>query len=149
MANIYKIKEYCISNGEGLRTAVFFSGCTHKCKNCFNPELWDFNVGTPMNIESILSTINPHVAGLSLLGGDPLDLDNYNASLELCKKFKEKFPNKTIWVWTGNLIENIDPTILNYIDVLIDGPFIQELYDYDLLYRGSSNQRILYKGKDF
>lgn len=150
MANIAKIKKYCISNGEGLRTAVFFSGCTHYCKGCFNKELWDFNYGSPMNIDEILSTIDEHISGLSLLGGDPLCGDNIVGAIELCKTFKEKFPNKTIWLWTGYKIEDIlFSDILKYIDVLIDGPFIEEEYEYGLEWRGSRNQRILKKGIDF
>ena len=154
MANVAKIKKYCIANGEGLRTAVFFSGCDHHCKGCFNQELWDYNHGKPYCSEEILSTIDSHTAGLSLLGGDPLCQDNVNASLDLCKKFKSRFPNKTIWLWTGWTLEYIKQnkslsSILEYIDVLIDGPFLQNEYDYDLKWRGSRNQRILYKGIDF
>ena len=154
MANVAKITKYCIANGEGLRTAVFFSGCDHHCRGCFNQELWDYNYGKPYCSEEILSTIDSHTAGLSLLGGDPLCQDNINASLDLCKKFKSKFPNKTIWLWTGWTLEYVKQNkslspILEYIDVLIDGPFLQNEYDYDLKWRGSRNQRILYKGIDF
>ena len=152
MSNIAKIKRYCIANGEGLRTAVFFSGCTHKCKGCFNQELWDFNYGNPFNIEEILSTIDNHTAGLSLLGGDPLCGDNWISTLLLCEEFKKRFPQKTIWLWTGytfNYIQKTFPGVLQYIDVLIDGPFIQEEYEFGLKWRGSRNQKILRKGIDF
>ena len=153
MPNIAKIKKYCISNGEGLRTAVFFSGCEHYCKGCFNQELWDYNYGEPFNLEEILSTIDEHTAGLSLLGGDPLCGRNAEAALELCMNFKKLFPNKTIWLWTGFTLEevknSVNKAILKYIDVLIDGPFIQEEYEFGLEWRGSKNQRILKKGTDF
>lgn len=153
MANVGEIKRYCISNGEGLRTAVFFSGCDHHCKGCFNHELWSYYYGKPLDIEEILSTIDDHTAGLSLLGGDPLCGRNAESALELCMKFKERFPDKTIWLWTGYTLEEIqnsdNKNILRYIDVLIDGPFIEEEYEYELQWRGSRNQRILKKGIDF
>lgn len=153
MANIAKIKQYSISNGEGLRTAVFFSGCTHHCEGCFNKELWDFNYGTSIDYNEILSTINEHISGLSLLGGDPLCGDNFLSSLELCKRFKQLYPNKTIWLWTGFTIEFIKncklKEILDYVDVVIDGKFIESEYEYGLKWRGSKNQRILYKNIDF
>lgn len=156
MANIAKIKKMCISNGEGLRTAVFFSGCPHHCENCFNQELWDSNYGIPYSekIEKVIfNTINEHIDGLSILGGEPLSDYNYQTVLQLCKHFKINFPNNTIWLWTGYTIEELKKydkiEILSYIDTLIDGKFIQDLYDYNLKWRGSSNQRILKKGKDF
>lgn len=152
MSNIAKIKKYCIANGEGLRTAVFFSGCDHHCDGCFNSELWDYNYGKPIDIEEILSTIDEHTAGLSLLGGDPLCGDNAQATYMLCKEFKNRFPNKTIWLWTGYTLDYVKDyffNILEYIDVLIDGPFIKEEYEFGLKWRGSRNQRILKKGIDF
>lgn len=153
MANIAKIKQYCISNGEGLRTAVFFSGCIHRCKGCFNQELWNFGYGEPLDIERVLSLIDEHTAGLSLLGGDPLCGHNATAAIELCKKFKERYPDKTIWLWTGYTLEEVKEKpfkdILKYIDVLIDGKFEEDKYDYNLKWRGSSNQRILLRGLDF
>ena len=153
MANVGKIKRYCISNGEGLRTAVFFSGCDHYCKGCFNHELWDYYYGKPLDIEEILSSIDEHTAGLSLLGGDPLCGRNAESALELCIEFKKRFSNKTIWLWTGYTLEEIqnsyNKNILKYIDVLIDGPFVEEEYEYGLQWRGSRNQRILKKGIDF
>ena len=114
MSNIAKIKKYCISNGEGLRTAVFFSGCEHYCKGCFNQELWDYNYGEPFNLEEILSTIDEHTAGLSLLGGDPLCGRNAEAALELCMNFKKLFPNKTIWLWTGFTLEEVKNIYAKY-----------------------------------
>lgn len=152
MAKIAKIKRYCISNGEGLRTAVFFSGCPFHCKGCFNKELWDYNYGiefTQKIKEEIFSSIDDHISGISILGGEPLCKENYDTVLNLCKDFKAAFPYKTIWLWTGYTLDAVSAEILNYIDILIDGQFIQEKYDYNLKWRGSSNQRILRKGFDF
>ena len=153
MSNIAKIKQYCISNGEGLRTAIFFSGCDFHCPGCFNYELQDPNYGKKYSSEiekEIFNTINEHIAGISILGGEPLSKYNLESVTQLCSNFKEKFPNKTIWLWTGYTIEEIKTLpILNYIDVLIDGQFKQDEYEYGLLWRGSRNQRILKKGIDF
>lgn len=156
MGNIAKIKEYCIANGEGLRTAVFFSGCPHACYNCFNKELWDYNYGelyTKETEKRILSTVNEHIAGLSLLGGEPLCDANYENALNLCIEFKKLYPKKNIWTWTGYTLDQLKTLgkteILNYIDVLIDGKYVDSKKDYDLKWRGSSNQRILEKNKDF
>ena len=153
MSNIAKIKQYCISNGEGLRTAIFFSGCDFHCPGCFNYELQDPNYGKKYSSEiekEIFNTINEHIAGISILGGEPLSKYNLETVTQLCSNLKEKFPNKTIWLWTGYTIEEIKTLpILNYIDVLIDGQFKQDEYEYGLLWRGSRNQRILKKGIDF
>ena len=153
MSNIAKIKQYCISNGEGLRTAIFFSGCDFHCPGCFNYELQDPNYGKKYSSEiekEIFNTINEHIASISILGGEPLSKYNLETVTQLCSNFKEKFPNKTIWLWTGYTIEEIKTLpILNYIDVLIDGQFKQDEYEYGLLWRGSRNQRILKKGIDF
>lgn len=153
MSNIAKIKQYCISNGEGLRTAIFFSGCDFHCPGCFNYELQNPNYGKKYSSEiekEIFNTINEHIAGISILGGEPLSKYNLETVTQLCFNFKEKFPNKTIWLWTGYTIEEIKTLpILNYIDVLIDGQFKQDEYEYGLLWRGSRNQRILKKGIDF
>ena len=153
MSNIAKIKQYCISNGEGLRTAIFFSGCDFHCPGCFNYELQDPNYGKKYSSEiekEIFNTINEHIAGISILGGEPLSKYNLETVTQLCCNFKKEFPNKTIWLWTGYTIEEIKTLpILNYIDVLIDGQFKQDEYEYGLLWRGSRNQRILKKGIDF
>ena len=153
MSNIAKIKRYCISNGEGLRTAIFFSGCDFHCPGCFNYELQNPNYGKKYSSEiekEIFNTINEHIAGISILGGEPLSKYNLETVTQLCSNFKEKFPNKTIWLWTGYTIEEIKTLpILNYIDVLIDGQFKQDECEYGLLWRGSRNQRILKKGIDF
>ena len=157
MANYGNIKYCDIANGIGIRTSVFISGCTHHCKNCFNPETWDFNYGellTPNVITKIIDSADPdYIDGITLLGGDPLCGRNAESALELCIEFKKRFPNKTIWLWTGYTLEEIqnsyNKNILKYIDVLIDGPFVEEEYEYGLQWRGSRNQRILKKGIDF
>ena len=153
MSNIAKIKQYCISNGEGLRTAIFFSGCDFHCPGCFNYELQDPNYGKKYSSEiekEIFNTINEHIAGISILGGEPLSKYNLETVTQLCCNFKKEFPNKTIWLWTGYTLEEIKTLpVLNFIDILIDGQFKQDEYEYGLLWRGSRNQRILKKGIDF
>lgn len=148
------------ANGEGLRVSLFVSGCARKCLGCFNPESHDPSAGfifdekTKKKIFAELE--KDYCSGLSLLGGDPLSKlsDNRKTIIALCKEVKEKFPTKTIWVWTGYTLEEIindkdTKDIIKYIDILIDGPFIQEKKDLSIPFRGSLNQRILYKGKDF
>jgi anaerobic ribonucleoside-triphosphate reductase activating protein len=153
MSKVAKIKKYCISNGEGLRTAVFFSGCKFHCKKCHNSTIWDFNIGKEYDDEiyqEIKESINEHISGLSILGGEPLVEENIQAVTELCKHFKKDFPNKTIWLWTGynfNDIKNLE--VCQYLDVIIDGLFIEEQKDIHLKWRGSRNQRVLKKGIDF
>lgn len=148
MSNYYKINRYDTGNGPGLRTTVFLCGCEHYCKNCFNKILWDFNIGVEFNdeaIENILKTIDSHTMGLSILGGEPLHPNNIEATYNLCKKFKERFPQKNIWLWTGYKFEEIVnySKVIELIDVIIDGKFIEELKDLRLKWRGSSNQRII------
>ena len=144
-----KIRKMDISNGPGIRVSIFMQGCTFKCKNCFNKETWDFNSGKCFSDETIDKVLelaqNEHIAGLSILGGEPLHPKNIDASTKLAKAFKEKFPDKSIWVWTGFLFdENLNNLeILNYIDVLVDGVFKEELKDPRLKWRGSSNQRVI------
>ena len=153
MSNIAKITRYCISNGEGLRTAIFFSGCDFHCPGCFNYELQNPNYGKKYSSEiekEIFNTINEHIAGISILGGEPLSKYNLETVTQLCCNFKKEFPNKTIWLWTGYTLEEIKTLpVLNFIDILIDGQFKQDEYEYGLLWRGSRNQRILKKGIDF
>lgn len=152
------IKKADIANGLGVRVSVFVSGCTHHCKNCFNKEAWDFNYGkefTEKEIEKIIQEMDhPYVAGLSLLGGEPLELSNQRGLLPLLRKVKEKFPQKNIWCYTGytfdkEVMEGMcnkwkeTPEILSYLDVIVDGKFEEEKKDLKLQFRGSSNQRIL------
>ena len=143
-----RIRKMDISNGPGVRVSIFFQGCPFHCKNCFNQETWDFDDGKEFNddvIEHIieLSSKN-YITGLSILGGEPMHKNNIQGTLKLAKKFKETFPNKTIWCWTGFLYDNIkNEEVLNYIDVLIDGQFINDEFDPNLKWRGSRNQRII------
>lgn len=152
------IKKIDIANGEGVRVSLFVSGCTHHCKNCFNREAWDFNYGkefTEKEEERILNELDhSYVAGLSLLGGEPLELVNQKGLLPLLRKVKEKFPEKNIWCYSGYTFEKdiLDkmcksweetPELLSYIDVLVDGKFEEDKKDIKLRFRGSSNQRII------
>lgn len=157
---------YCdVANGIGCRTSLFVSGCRHHCKNCFNQITWNFDYGDPYTEDTkkhIIKSIDmPHIQGLTILGGEPLEPENQPIILDLCKTIKERLPEKTIWIYSGYTFEQITGTddtfkhiatpesienckeILNNIDILVDGPFVQDLYDITLKYRGSSNQRII------
>lgn len=143
-----QIRKMDISNGPGVRVALFFQGCHFHCKDCFNLETWDFNKGKPFTEETINTIIeladHEYIEGLSILGGEPMHPTNVLGTIELAKKFKEKYPNKTIWVWTGYKFEDIpNKDALPYIDVLVDGQFITELHSFDLKWKGSSNQRVI------
>lgn len=143
-----KIRKMDISNGPGIRISIFMQGCTFKCKNCFNPETHDFDKGEELTNDVILKILKisepDYIEGLSVLGGEPMHPKNASGSLDLIKKFKEKYPNKTIWVWSGFLFENLkDLYDLKNIDVLVDGQYKDELHDPKLKYRGSSNQRVI------
>jgi len=143
-----KIRKMDISNGPGIRISIFMQGCTFNCKNCFNPETHDFNEGkdfTEDTINRVIELANPkHIEGLSILGGEPLHPKNLKGTTELVRKFRETYPDKSIWIWSGFLFDDLkDKEVMNYIDVLVDGQFKDELKDYNLLYRGSSNQRII------
>ena len=143
-----KIRKMDISNGPGIRTSIFMQGCTFHCKNCFNPETYDFDKGEELTdevINKLLKLSEPdYIKGLSILGGEPLHPRNALGTLDVVKRFKEKYPEKTVWVWTGFLYENVNKLYdLSEIDVLIDGQFIEELHDPTLIYRGSSNQRVI------
>ena len=144
-----KIRKMDISNGPGIRVSIFMQGCTFHCKNCFNPETHDFNLGKEFTDETIDKIIEyaklDHIVGLSILGGEPLHPKNIEGTTKLAKKFKSVYPDKSIWVWSGFLYdENLKGLeILNYIDVLVDGVYKDELHDFRLKYRGSSNQRVI------
>ena len=143
-----KIRKMDISNGPGVRVSIFMQGCTFNCKNCFNPETHDFNGGkefTYSTIDRVLELCDKdYIEGLSILGGEPLHSFNIIGTIKLSKAFKEKFPNKTIWVWTGFKFENIvNKEIFNYIDVLVDGQFEEDHKDIRLKYCGSTNQRVI------
>lgn len=144
-----KIRKMDISNGPGVRVSIFVQGCTFNCKNCFNPETHDFNGGeefTDDTIEKVLSLCEKdYVEGLSILGGEPMHPKNLEGVTKLAKKFKQKFPNKNLWAWTGFLFDNYlkDKEISKHLDVLVDGQYVDELHDPTLKWKGSSNQRVI------
>ena len=144
-----KIRKMDISNGPGVRVSLFVQGCTFNCKGCFNQETHDFDGGkefTDDTVEHILKLCeNDNVEGLSILGGEPLHPKNIEGTTKLAKAFKEKMPNKTLWIWTGYLFDRDlqGKEILNYADVIVDGQFVEELKNPTLEWRGSSNQRVI------
>lgn len=147
-----KIRKMDISNGEGVRVSLFVQGCSFHCKNCFNQETWDFNGGkefTTAEIQKIIELADKdYIAGLSILGGEPLHNNNVDEVFHIVATFKEKFPNKDIWLWTGFKFEDAikdskRKLILRNIDVLIDGQFEEDKKDLTLKWRGSSNQRVI------
>lgn len=154
---IANIEDVSLSNGPGVRTCLYIQGCPFHCKDCFNPETWDFNGGFPWDKkvkEKLWNYLNhDYIAGLSLLGGEPLDIQNIGEISKLTVEFKKDFPNKSIWIWTGNRLEEMEGfftkgkedllTFLEPIDFIVDGRFIEELKDPSLKWRGSSNQRII------
>lgn len=157
----YSEIKYCdIANGPGVRTSLFVSGCRRHCKNCFNAMTWDFAYGNPFDEaahEKILKSLEPdYIEGLTILGGEPFEIENQRGLLPFIRKVKETYPDKTIWAFSGNTLEEIreghahcevTDELLSYLDVLVDGPFVQELYSIRLRFRGSANQRILDLGK--
>ena len=155
-----KIKKCDVANGPGVRVSLFVSGCNHHCKNCFNREAWDFNYGndfTEKEENQIIEDLKPeHISGLSLLGGEPFERQNQEGLVPLVKKVKQTYPNKKIWCYTGFTFdkqiigemieqENRETTkdLLDNIDYIVDGRFVEELKDPKLRFRGSSNQRII------
>ena len=152
--NYSALRKADIANGIGFRCTLWCCGCMRKCPKCFNPEAQDPNFGKPFDKEAkekiFKELSDPNCDGLSLLGGEPLSKcsDNRKVMISLCKEVKERFPDKTVWMWSGYLFEEIasDPSmkeILNYVDVIVDGPFIQEKKDLSTPFRGSTNQRII------
>lgn len=156
----YANVKYCdIANGEGIRTSLFVSGCNHHCKGCFNPETWDFNYGNEFTQEVIDEILDEskytYVTGTTILGGEPMEAPNQEAVLNYIKQFKEKFPEKTVWLYSGFTLEQLQgkeksrcrteytDEILSLLDVLVDGPWKQELYDVTIQFRGSRNQRLI------
>lgn len=152
------IKKYDIANGQGVRVTLFVSGCTNHCKNCFQPETWDFNYGKPYTKETeqeILEALKPtYIQGLTLLGGEPFEPENQRELVKLLKTVKETYPEKNIWSFTGFILDQdlldggrkhceVTDEMLSYIDILVDGPFIEEQKDISLKFRGSKNQRII------
>ena len=156
--NYATIKKRDIANGVGVRVSLFVSGCTHHCKNCFNKETWDFDYGEVSTKETenlILEYLSPQfVNGLSLLGGEPFEPTNQKELVSLLRKVKEKYPQKDVWCYTGYLFDKellgdsrarceYTDEMLSYIDVLVDGRFVEEKKDITLQFRGSSNQRVI------
>lgn len=155
--NYAEIKKNDIANGLGVRVSLFVSGCTHRCKNCFNSIAWDFNYGKEFTIEVEDEIINalkkPFVSGLTLLGGEPMEPKNQSALVKFLKRVKTELPEKNIWCYTGYLLEKellvgrahteVTNEMLSYIDVLVDGKFVEELKSLTLKFRGSSNQRLI------
>lgn len=157
--NYSEIKYFCASNGPGVRTALYVSGCNLHCKGCFNHSTWDFESGAPFTKEvqdKIISSLEPdYIQGLSILGGEPMDPKNQECVADLIFATRLRFGRtKSIWLWTGYDFKHLPDTphlckILQNIDVLVDGPFIESLTKGEHRFAGSTNQRILYKGKDF
>lgn len=142
------IKKTDIANGPGIRVSLFVSGCRNACKGCFNPETWSFTYGQKFTEETFEeleeALVKPQIAGLSILGGDPMEPENRAAVLAICQLVSLYYPTKTVWLWTGRLWEDIkDLPVMRYIDVLVDGPFVESLKDLRLPYCGSSNQRVI------
>ena len=142
------IRQLDIANGPGVRVSIFVQGCTFNCPGCFNTVAKDFEGGTEYTEttqECILELAKPtHISGLSILGGEPLHPKNRSTVLELVRKFKEVYPDKTVWLWTGYLIEDVFEDLVDSgIDFVVDGLFKEDLKDLRLKYRGSSNQRVI------
>lgn len=155
-----KIKKCDVANGPGVRVSLFVSGCNHHCKNCFNREAWDFNYGedfTENEQNEIIEDLKPeYITGLTLLGGEPFEIINQEGLVPLVKKVKQTYPDKKIWCYTGFTFdkqilgemiekENRQTTkeMLDNIDYIVDGRFVEELKNPSLRFRGSSNQRII------
>ncbi len=156
--NYATIKNCDIANGPGVRISLFVSGCTHRCPGCFNEVAWDFNYGQPFTqetVESILDMLKPdYIKGLTLLGGEPFEPQNQEALVVLLRQVKEKYPHKSVWAFSGYLMDRdilakrlgpweITEEILSYLDVLVDGPFVETKKNLSLRFRGSENQRLI------
>ena len=156
--NYADIKRCDVANGEGVRVSLFVSGCTHHCEECFNKEAWDFNYGKPFTekeIDTIMEYLKPgYVAGLSLLGGEPMEPSNQEGILPLLRRVKETYPEKNIWCYTGYLFDKdildrmcqeseITKEIVSYLDIVVDGEFVVKQKNLKVNFRGSDNQRII------
>ena len=146
--NYHNITHCDTLNGSGLRVTLWVAGCEHRCKNCQNPFTWDINSGLPFDNDAMNEIINAlncdYISGLSLSGGDPMHPDNRYDILLICKKVKQQFPRKNIWMYTGYTFKEIkDSPILQYIDVLVDGEYIEECKDAEMHWAGSRNQKII------
>ena len=156
--NYAAIKTCDIANGPGVRVSLFVSGCRHHCKDCFNPETWDFSYGEPFDeavMDKILAMLAPaYIRGITYLGGEPFEPENQPGLLALSRRIKAAYPEKSIWSFTGYLFDRdiltrklgpweVTQELLSYLDVLVDGPFIASLKNLNLRFRGSSNQRLI------
>ncbi len=156
--NYATIKNCDIANGPGVRVSLFVSGCTHRCPGCFNEVAWDFDYGTPFTqetIDSILAMLKPaYVKGLTLLGGEPFEPQNQGAIVDFLRQVKQTYPEKSIWAFSGYLFDRdilawrlgpreITEEYLSYLDVLVDGPFVESKKNLSLRFRGSENQRLI------
>ena len=155
----YEDIKYCdVANGEGVRVSLFVSGCTHHCKECFNKEAWDFHYGNPFTqkeIDRILEYLKPnYIAGLSLLGGEPMEPVNQEGILPLLRVVKQTYPEKNIWCYTGYLFDKdvldkmckeseVTKEIVSYLDIVVDGEFMIDRKNLKINFRGSDNQRII------
>ena len=152
------IKKFDIADGEGVRVSLFVSGCTNHCFNCFQPETWDFNYGQPYTKETeneIIEALKPsYIQGLTLLGGDPFEFQNQREVVKLLRRMKAELPDKNVWAYTGFILDQdlldggrrhceVTDEMLSYIDVLVDGPFIDAQKNISLAFRGSENQRVI------
>ncbi len=151
------IKKNDIANGEGVRVSLFVSGCRVNCKHCFQKETWDFNYGKEFNEETkkeIIEALKPnYIKGLTVLGGEPFEKENQEELVKLYREIKQIYPNKDIWSFSGYLFDadilngkrhfDVTDELLSYIDVLVDGPFVNELKNISLKFRGSENQRVI------
>jgi anaerobic ribonucleoside-triphosphate reductase activating protein len=160
MPNMYygQIKKFDIADGLGVRVSLFVSGCMNACKNCFQPETWNFEYGNPYTQEVqdiILAALAPsYIQGLTILGGEPFELSNQSEIVKLLREVREKLPQKNIWIYTGYILDQdlleggrrhgpYTDEILSLIDILVDGPFIDEKKNISLAFRGSENQRLI------
>ncbi len=156
--NYAAIKPFDVANGPGVRVSLFVSGCTHHCKNCFNEEAWDFNYGQPFTEETMATIIKAleadYIEGFSLLGGEPFEPVNQKVLCEVLEEVKRNYPNKTVWCYSGYTFDkdllsgrlcdfSITKRMLDCIDFLVDGKFVEEKKDLTLRFKGSSNQRII------
>ena len=152
--NYATIKDCDIANGPGVRVSLFVSGCTHRCRDCFNQEAWDFDFGEPFDqavMDRILDLLSPsYIRGITYLGGEPLDPRNQAGLLDLSRQIKARFPEKSIWCFTGYVwerlpqVDAITDELLSHFEVLVDGPFVAEKKNLQLKFRGSENQRLIH-----
>ena len=155
--NYGAIKARDIANGPGVRVSLFVSGCTHRCPGCFNPDTWDFDYGVPFTPDTVAEILNlmapDYITGFTLLGGEPMEPQNQVTVLPLLQKIKARYPTKSIWMYSGYVLEELlsqdsvrcDATdaILSLVDVLVDGEFVLAQKDIRLRFRGSANQRLI------